>query len=543
MEKLMAIVDIERNIQYYKNRLEVLKRKRQPYDPKWDEMAIFCDPRNAYFKVQRSNGDWSQLIPKMDDTAQLHLPSFAAVMNSLMTPQAYRWHKMVFVNDDTQAQYGSALDMQNEMLFNLRYSAYSNFQAAINEIYMSLGVFGLAILQMVPDLKRKRVSYQTLPIKEFYIDKDAFGYINTFYRVVNMKMRSVLRQFKDYIPEKYKDRNDTKWLDDEIEVLHVVEPSFKDGDKYHTAYIDLSNGEYMEEPKEMSYSQYMCVRAAVFPSSDDPYGFSPCMSVLPSIKELNSLQFNYLKQTDLAGQPTLLTNSDIIDATKVAANGTVVEGGIDDEGRPMVQALRTYGEMPAMDYQIQQLQEKIRQALFVNYLASFSPTQSRSATDAMIKANEKANLVAPAGDRIARELLLPMIEAELRIYGDMNMLPAMPAEIKNMKTEFDIVLDSPLLKGQRMDSVNSAVTLVQYISQFAAIDPSAANTINAERMIRYLQETMNVPVSVMNTQEEVEAIAEAKAQAQEMQTLVQNASGLGSAVKDLADAGRIAEGA
>lgn len=538
----MAIADITRDIQYYKNRLSILKQKREPYDKKWEEMAIFCDPRNAYFKVQRSNGDMSQLIPKMDDTAQLHLPMFAAVLNSLMTPQAYLWHKMVFVNSETQDQFGKALAAQNKFLFNLRYSAYSNFQAAINEAYMSLGVFGHAIIQMIPDLKRKRVCYQTLPIKEFYIDKDAFGYINTFYRVVDMKMRSVMQQFPDYMPEKYKDRTDTKWLDDNIEVLHVVEPSFKKGDKYHTAYIDLTNLAIMEEPQEMSYSQYLCVRSAVFPSSDDPYGFSPCMSVLPSIKELNSLQFNYLKQTDLAGQPTLLTNSDIIDATKVSANGTVVEGGIDDEGRPMVQALRTYGEMPAMDYQIQQLQEKIRQALFVNYLASFSPTQSRSATDAMIKANEKANLVAPAGDRIARELLLPMIEAEIKIYGDMNMLPPMPEEIRNMYTQFDIILDSPLLKGQRMDSANSAVTLVQYISQFAAIDPSVASTINAEKMIRYLQETMNVPMDVMNTPEEIKAINEAKAKAQDMQIALQNAAGVGSAMKDIAEASNIAEG-
>lgn len=538
----MVDINITRDIPYYKQRLQVLQAKRQPYDPKWDELAVFCDPRHAYFRVKRSNGDLSQLIPKMDDTAQLHLPMFAAVLNSLMTPQAYVWHKMAFVDPDTQAQFGHALDKQNGMLFDLRYSAYSNFQAAINEAYMSAAVFGHAVLQIVPDLRRKRVSYYALPVKEFYIDKDAFGHIDVHYRKVDMKMRAVLQQFPGYLPEKYKDRGDSKWLDDNIEVLHAVEPSFKKSGKYTSAYIDLTNNEFMEEPTEMAYSQYISFRASVFPSSDDPYGFSPCMSVLPSIKALNSLQFNFLKQTDLAGQPTLLTNSDVIDATKVAANGTVIEGGIDDDGNVMVQALRTYGEMPALDYQIQQLQEKIRQALFVNYLATFSPTQSRSATDAMIKANEKANLVAPAGDRIARELLLPLIEAELKIYGDMNMLPKMPEEIKDMATGFDIVLDSPLLKGQRMDSANSAVTLVQYISQFAAMDPNAANTINVDRMIRYLQDVMNVPVSVMNSPDEVEAINEAKAQAQEQQMLLQNAGGLGSGIKDVVEASNMAGG-
>lgn len=536
----MAIADIQRDIPYYLNRLQILRQKREPYDSKWDELAVFCDPRNAYFRVKRSNGDLSQLIPKMDDTAQLHLPMYAAVLNSMMTPQAYLWHKMRFIDDGVQAQYGGLLGKQNEMLFNLRYSASSNFQSAINEAYISSAVFGHGIIQIVPDLKRKRVNYYALPVKEFYIDKDAFGFVNTFYRKVDMKMRHVLQQFPGYMPEKYKDREDTKWLDDNIEVIHAVEPSFKSSTKYHSAYIDATNKQLMEEPAEMGYCTYMCFRSAVFPSSDDPYGFSPCMSVLPSIKALNSLQFNFLKQTDLAGQPTLLTNSDIIDATKVSANGTVVEGGIDDEGRPMVQALRTYGEMPALDYQIQQYQEKIRQALFVNYLATFSPTQSRSATDAMIKANEKANLVAPAGDRIARELLLPLIEAELYIYGDMNILPRMPAELKDLRTQYDIILDSPLLKGQRMDSVNSAITLIQYISQFAAIDPNAANSVNPDRLIRYLQDAMNVPVSVMNSQEEVEAINEAKARAQDMQILAGNAAGIGSAIKDITEADAIA---
>lgn len=538
----MAIADIKRDIQYYINRLQILRQKREPYDSKWDELAVFCDPRNAYFRVKRSNGDLSQLIPKMDDTAQLHLPMYAAVLNSMMTPQAYLWHKMRFIDDDVQAKFGGLLAKQNEMLFNMRYSATSNFQAAINEAYISSAVFGHGIIQIVPDLKRKRVNYYALPIKEFYIDKDAFGFINTFYRKVDMKMRHVLQQFPNYMPEKYKDREDTKWLDDNIEVLHAVEPSFKSSTKYHSAYIDITNKEMMEEPSEMSYCTYMGFRSSVFPSSDDPYGFSPCMSVLPSIKALNSLQFNFLKQTDMAGQPTLLTNSDIIDATKVAANGTVVEGGIDDEGRQMVQALRTYNEMPALDYQIQQYQEKIRQALFVNYLATFSPTQSRSATDAMIKANEKANLVAPSGDRIARELLLPLIEAELKIYGDMNILPQMPAELKDLRTQYDIILDSPLLKGQRMDSVNSAITLIQYISQFAAIDQNAANSVNADRMIRYLQDAMNVPASVMNTPEEVQAINEAKANAQDMQIMAQNASGVGSAIKDIAQAEQIMAG-
>lgn len=528
----------DKDIVYYRDRLERLKQKRNPYEKKWRELAIFCDPKNMYFRLEKPGGlIGKRLIPKTDDTAQLNLPLYAAVLSSMLTPQAYIWHKLRFYKDEMQTKFGYALDEQNKMLFNLRYSAYSNFPAAMNEFYMSGGVFGHAVMEVIPNWKRKRIGYRTLPIEEFYIDKDVFGYIDTYYRDVNMPMRQVKQLFPDYMPEKYKDRKDWKWLEDEVEIVHAVEPSCKKDDYWTETWIDVSN-QCIIETKDLDYCRYHAYRTAVFPSSDDPYGFSPCMTILPSIKALNSLQFNFLKQTDLAGQPTLLTNSDIIDASKVTANGSVIEGGIDDEGRAMVQALRTYGELPPMDYEIQHLEAKIKQALLVNYLATFSETQSRSATDSMIKANEKANLVAPCGDKLAREFILPLIETEIVIYHKMGVLPQMPAETKG--EEFDIVLDNPLLKGQRMDSVNNATTLMQYITQLAGVDPSAIDNVNVNRLIKYLQENMNVPSTVMNTPDEIQAQADAKAQQAEMMAVMQNAQGMGSAVKDIAQAQAIA---
>lgn len=530
-----------RDFNYYNTRKENLSSKRTNYIPKWDEIAVFVDPRNAYFKVKRANGNLSQLIPKMDDTAQSLLPIYAAVLNSMLTPQAYIWHKLQFFNPEIQKKYGPLLDEENNFIYNRRYSAYSNFSSAMNECYMSSGAFGHAIMQLDPDYKHKCIGYHTLPIREFYIDKDAFGFVNVFYREVEYTMRNLLTIFPDYMPQKYKDRQDLKWLDEHITLLHAVEPSFEASGKYHSAYIDLTNKEIIEE-KELKYCPYLCFRSAVFPSSDDPYGFSPCMSVLPSIKALNSLQFNFLKQTDLVGQPTLLTNSDVIDARKVTASGSVIEGGIDDEGRPMVQALKAYGDLPSMDFLIQKYQDSISTVLLAKYMALMSNTQSRSATDAMIKSNERANLVAPSGDRISREFLLPLIETELAIYGDMNILPPMPSELKDLDTSFDVILDNPMLKGQRMDSVNSAVNMVGTMAQFSQLDPTITNSVDLSKLLTYIQTNMNVPASVMRTPEEVNALNEAQQQQQRVAEIVNAAPQVGKAMKDVATAEQITNG-
>lgn len=524
---------MNKEYQYYGYRLDKLKSKRTNYDPKWDELAVFCDPRNAYFRVKKNNGEFSQLIPKTDDTAQLYLPLYAAIMNSMLTPQAYIWHQLKFFDDRTQEEFGDWLSKENEMLFRLRYSGASNFMSAINEAYISTVVYGHAIIEMKKDRRKRRVSYTCLPVREFYIDKDFSGRINTFYRVVETTYKNLREIFPDYVPEKFKRRDDFKWLDDSVELLHAVEPSLKEAGNYTSVYIDTTNKCIIEQT-EIDHCPYLCVRSSVFPSSDDPYGFSPCMSILPSIKALNSLQFNFIKQTDMAGQPTLLTNSDVIDATKVSATGSVVQGGIDDEGRPMVQALRTYADYPALDYQIKMLQDKVKQALFINFFSSFSDTQSRSATDAMLKANEKANLIAPAGDRIARELLIPMIELELKFYGDMNMLPAAPEGLaqQTLYTEFDINLDNPLLKGQRMDSANNIMTMLTYVGQIAGFDQQVVASINSDTVVRTLQDIMNIPSEIINTPEEVQAIVREQERVAAQQAAVNAAPQIASAMKD-----------
>lgn len=524
-----------RDFNYYNARKNELESKRVNYLAKWDELALFTDPKNMYFRIKRTNGDQSYLIPKMDDTAQSMLPIYAAVLNSMLTPQAYIWHKLQFFDQETQKRYGGFLAEENKFLYNRRYSAYSNFSPSMNECYMSSGVFGHAIMEIVPDRKHKCISYHALPIKEFCIDKDAFGFINVFYREVIYTMRNLLSIFPNYMPEKYKNRDDLKWLDDKVTLLHSVEPSFEKENRYHSAYIDMTNHVIIEE-SEIKYCPYLCFRSSVYPNSEDPYGFSPCMNVLPSIKALNSLQFNFLKQTDLVGQPTLLTNSDVIDARKVAASGMVVEGGIDDEGREMVKALRTYNDLPAMDYMIKKYQDSIATALLAKYMALMQNTQSRSATDAMIKSNERANLVAPSGDRISREFLLPLIETEITLYGEMGLLPPMPADIKNADSAFDIILDNPLLKGQRADSVNSAISLAETLGQFAQIDPNVINSVDLSKMVRYIQENINVPADVMRSPEESAMLAQAQAQQQEMAAMAQAAPGVGRAIKDITEA-------
>ena len=403
-------------ISYYQDRSQRLELKRTNYINVWSELAILADPRNAYFRTTRPNGDLSQLIPKTDDTFQLLLPTHAAMMHSLLTPMAYRWHNFTFFSPELQQKYGYILDQTSEFLHSKRYSARSGFVGAMSECYISMAVYGHCIMELTEDLRTRSVFYKALPIKEFCIDKDANGFINTFYRKVQMTYRNLRTLFPDYTPDKYAGADTPKWLDETMELLCVVEPSLTTSGSYDNVWIDNTNRKILEK-KVTKKCRYICSRSNVFPSSDDPYGFSPAMEVMPSMKALNSLSYNILKLGDNATRLDFLTGEDVVNPGNFAGNGNIIEGGINDEGRPMVQRLQ-YPDMPSADYVQKSYQERIKTALFVNFFMTLNETQSRSATDSMLKANEKAQMVAPTGDRIARELLIPMIEVKsaLELY-------------------------------------------------------------------------------------------------------------------------------
>lgn len=537
-EPQVSISDTEKDLQkreeqkkliaHYMNRFQELEQLQTNYIPLYQELAVLGDPRNAYFKVKKANGDISQVTAKTDDTLQTCLPLHAAVMNSLLTPAAYVWHSMRFADDKLQANYGPALDYQNQFIYKKRYSSLSNFICAINTLYMNNALYGWYVLELSKDIVHKQVTYRALPIREFVIDQNERGFVDTFYRKVTYTYRQLRQRFKDYVPRCAQDAssdNPYGWLSKTMELVHVVEPSLDEPNKFDSVYIDKTEGTIIQKTLE-PYCKYIAGRAATFSNTNDPYGFSPVMSVLPSTKNLNAISFDLVKAAHHASRMDLLAGDDIINPRNYPDVTSIINGGIDSEGRPQV-AVLSQRDMPTLDYMIQGWQKRIKDALFVDMFASLQETQSRSATDAMLKANERANIIAPLGDRIARELLQPMIELELKMYAEMHALPEFPEETAG--ASFDIVLDNPMLRGQRLDSANAVSNMAAILMNVAQLDTE----FNIDRTCDYLASSYNIPLSILNTMQEKQAIVQQKQEQAEAQLLAENAAGIGSAIKNV----------
>ena len=526
-------VEEQQQIARYKKRWSALDAMQTNYKPLYQELAVLCDPKNAYFQVKRAPGDLSHLVAKTDDTAQTYLPIHAAVMNSLLTPAAYLWHRMQFLNSETQDAYGPQLDVQNRFIYNKRYSAASNFICAINTLYMNNAVYGWYVLEMTKDLTHKQVCYRALPVTEFVIDQNERGFVDTFYRKVEMTYRRLRQMFPNYVPKCAKDSpsdNPFQWLDRSMCLMHVVEPSLTESGKFDSVYMDLNDNTIIEKTVE-KHSKYIAGRAATFSNTNDPYGFSPMMSVMPSVKNLNAISFDLVKAAHHASRFDLVAGDDIVNPKNYPDVTSIINGGFDSEGHMQVGVL-SQRDMPTLDYMVNGWRQRIKDALFVEMFSILQETQSRSATDAMLKANERANIIAPMGDRFARELLMPMIELELQYYAEMHELPEFPEEAKG--ETFDIVLDNPMLRGQRLDSANAVSNMAASLAQVQPLE----SEFNMDETKLYLAQAFNIPQSLFNTPEQKQAIVEAQQQNAQMQMLMENANNIGSGVKNLMEANK-----
>lgn len=526
-------VEEQQQIARYKKRWSALDAMQTNYKPLYQELAVLCDPKNAYFQVKRAPGDLSHLVAKTDDTAQTYLPIHAAVMNSLLTPAAYLWHRMQFLNSETQDAYGPQLDVQNRFIYNKRYSAASNFICAINTLYMNNAVYGWYVLEMTKDLTHKQVCYRALPVTEFVIDQNERGFVDTFYRKVEMTYRRLRQMFPNYVPKCAKDSpsdNPFQWLDRSMCLMHVVEPSLTESGKFDSVYMDLNDNTIIEKTVE-KHSKYIAGRAATFSNTNDPYGFSPMMSVMPSVKNLNAISFDLVKAAHHASRFDLVAGDDIVNPKNYPDVTSIINGGFDSEGHMQVGVL-SQRDMPTLDYMVNGWRQRIKDALFVEMFSILQDTQSRSATDAMLKANERANIIAPMGDRFARELLMPMIELELQYYAEMHELPEFPEEAKG--ETFDIVLDNPMLRGQRLDSANAVSNMAASLAQVQPLE----SEFNMDETKLYLAQAFNIPQSLFNTPEQKQAIVEAQQQNAQMQMLMENANNIGSGVKNLMEANK-----
>jgi len=330
-----------------------------------------------------------------------------------------------------------------------------------------------------------------------------------------------------------------------FEFLHVVTPRVDyDMDRkdyegmpwlsYHIGIDDkamIEEGGYHEFP-------YMYSRYTLNPT--EIYGRSPAMLVLPAIKMAQEMQKTFIRSGHKIVDPPLLLHDDGVLGTGSKqvrlTPGGLNYGGVNAQGRPLVVPLQTGARLDITEGMLEKEREVINDAFLVTLFRILVDAPQMTATEALIRSQEKGQLLAPTVGRQQSEMLGPQIHREFNILGRQGYLPPLPQALTEAEGEYEIIYESPAMRHQRSEELLGIQRTMEMAAPFIEADPSIMSIFKPEEIIRLAAEINGAPISILRTPDEMEEIKAAQEQAQQQQQMMESITQMAPAAKDLAQA-------
>ena len=529
---------------------EQLASARGVWENHWREVAERVRPQQNFFQmIQRPDGD-KRNEKIFDATAPLALSKFAAAVISMSFPATQTYHKLQISDDDIgkDTEVRRYLDIVNDKLFKVRYSPKANWQSQSGEVVMDIGAFGTGIL-FTDDVLGVGIRYKALPLAQCFIAENAHGIVDTLHRKFQWTAHQAASKFgRDKLPEMMQKALDTEpqkkfWF------LHCVKPNPErkagrrdyQGMDYWSCYISLEEGRQILEEGGFRTFPFAVPRFETSPN--EFYGRSPAMKVLPDIKMLNEMSKSIIRSAHMAVSPPIMLSDDgALQAFNLRPNALNF-GAIDDQGRPRAMPFESRARVDIGLDMMNQRREVINDAFFVTLFRILVEEPQITATEAMLRAQEKGQLLAPTMGRIQSEMLGTVIEREIDILAHAGELPPMPDLLREFYLgggEHHVEYQSPLNMAQKAGSGVAIMNTMQAIAPLAQIDPKVMMRFNLDKAAERVGRINGVPEDIIRSDEEVAAMDQQAQQAQQAQQLLAAAPVAAGAAKDFAQAASLA---
>ena len=525
---------------------EQMVSDRGVWEEHWKEIAERVLPRQDWFQATAKTPGEKRTEKVFDSTAGLALERFASAMESMLTPRTMKWHRLKtrdpLLQDDLAVQ--AYLDEVTNILFQVRYNPRANFASQAHENYMSLGAFGTGAL-FIDDIVGTGIRYKSIHLSEIYFAESYAGFVDKINRKFELTARQVAQKWGyEALPEKIKTALENN-PEQTFEFIHCVKPNeeMKRGRKdykgmpYSSYYVCLDSKQMMSEG---GYETFPYAVSRYVTAPKEIYGRSPAMTVLPDIKMINEMSKTVIRAAHKIVDPPLLLQEDGVLQAFNTRPGALNYGGVDDQGRQVVLPMQTNARVELGMDMMEQRRRVINDAFLITLFQILVEAPNMTATEAMLRAQEKGALLAPTMGRQQSEMLGPMIERELDILARANILPPMPQAMIDAGGEIEIEYVSPLNRAQRAEEGVAILRTLEAVTPLAQFDPSVLMIFKPEEIARELAEINGVPAKILRSQEEIDQMKMQQAEAAQAQQLLEAAPVIAGSAKNLAETAALA---
>lgn len=528
---------------------EYLWQKQSNFRILWNNTAQYCMPAWDNFVGEFAEGV-NRNYRLFESTGMTANERFAAAMEAMLTPRTQVWHLLKAEEEELNDRPAVKrwLDRVNRILFAARYHPEANFASQADECYLSLGAFGNNLL-FVDECLGRSLRYRALPLSEICWAVNHQGRVDSFYRKFKFTAKQAMGQWGERCPLAVKrafSMPGSKYQ--EAEYLHVVRPAHDlvpgaygpRGMAYESWYIALEGQSVIERGGYRAFPGGVG-RYRVAPR--ESYGRGPAQSCFPDIRTSNEMMKTALRAGQKAVDPPILLAEDSVLQNFNQRPGANNYGMVTADGKPLAVPFLSQSNWQVAET----LQEKVNSSIrdtFLNTLFQILVDHpNMTATEALIRAQEKGELIAPAMGRQQSEFLGPLIHRELDVLEHAGEIPPPPPELVESGRGIRIEYTSPLARALRAEEGTAIMNTVSDVTQLAQIDPSVRFLIDWHGAARRMADIRGFPADLVLSDEQATALLEHAGQQGQGAGAAASFPALTQGVKNLAQAAQAAQAA
>lgn len=527
-------------------RLAQLKTERESWIPQWRDLSEQIQPRMGRFLISDTNKGDRRNQKIINNTPTMASRIMMGGLSSGLTSPARPWFQLATPDPDMM-EYGPV----KEWLYAVQkimaeMFVKSNLYNVLPTCYLELAVFGTTCMSAMPD-KDELIRFYPFTTGSFMIAQNSRQRVDTVYREFRMTARQLVDQFgleavSISTRQLYENGSGEQWVD----VVHACEPNNdrKAGmmDKlnmpYRSVYFEKS-GDADKLLRVGGFEQFPMMAPRWDVNAEDIYGTSPGMVCLGDARALQLLEKKKLKLLDKGVDPAMLASSNMRNQRLSILPGDVTYGD-DMNGSAPLRPIHEVnpGWFQGIRAEIEQHEQRINSAFFADLFLMISQIERSNvtATEIAVRKEEKMLMLGPVLERLNDELLDPLIDRAFGMLLEQSsprwlgllpgkpMLPPPPEELNGMDLRVEYI--SILAQAQKALGVGSIERAVGFAGTLVNItqNPAVLDKLNADKAIEEYFGMLGVPPTIVNSDEDVQAIREGR-QAEQANALAQQQLG------------------
>ena len=529
-------------VAHLEQRLKMLMQWRNSWwFQNWSTLAEYILPRRSIWLTQSTGGTPSPNNMTRgrpinnsikDPTATFAVRVCSAGLMSGLASPSRPWFKIVpsIKGFEPDAEGRKWMDDVEERVYTIL--AGSNFYNSFAQECEDLVVFGTGPSIIYEDDKDLIRCYNPA-VGEYYLASGGTMRIDA----LNRKFVMTVAQIVDFFGlEKCPEDIQKLWgakgsqLDTERTIAHSIEPNFDiDGcpripgnftwREVYWVYaagskVPLSKRGFVEQP-------FTAGRWAT--QSNDAYGRSPGMDVLPDVIQLQVMTVRLSEAIEKQVRPPLLADITMKNQPSSILPGHVTYTQNLRAGSGMRSIYEVNPDIKGLAGLIEQISQRIKVGLFNDLFLMLeqNPQQKMTAYEVAQKVQEKLQVLGPVIENLITESLKPKLK---RIYGILQrkgMIPPVPDSMKGVPLDIEFI--SMLALAQKASATGGLERLAALIGNLSAIYPNVKFLLDEDEYVREFNDLLANPQKILRGPEQVQQMtqqANQQAQAAQQQAAI-----------------------